>query len=179
MSAIPSVSAATPPASTNAFSALSSEEFVRIIFSELTNQDPLAPNDTGALLDQLSSIRAIESDLTLGNNLKTLVSQNQLASASSLIGKFVTGLSESGVQVADLVVSVTSTRDGALLNLAGGFQLNMSRLQEIIDLDLLDTLNNASGLSGLPAVPALPGDAPPDTAAPSDESTDADDESTA
>jgi len=47
--------------SSNRFSELKSEDFIRIIFTELANQDPLQPNDTGALLDQLNSIRDIES----------------------------------------------------------------------------------------------------------------------
>ena len=47
------------------FSAMDSEEFVKIIFTELQNQDPFQPNDSSALLEQLNSIRSIESDMAL------------------------------------------------------------------------------------------------------------------
>lgn len=144
MSAIPSATSAAPPSATNAFNSISSEDFIRIMFSELTNQDPLAPNDTKAVLDQISSIRSIESDLKLSAKLESLVSQNELASAGTLIGKFVTGLNGEGRRVGDLVLSVSSTRDGAVLNLANGASLAMSRVEEIIDTDLLNALSNSA-----------------------------------
>lgn len=162
MSAISSVSAANPPSSTNAFNELSSEDFIRIMFSELTNQDPLAPNDTKAVLDQISSIRAIESDLKLSDKLDSLVSQNELASAGTLIGKLVSGRSELGDPVGDLVLSVTSTRDGALLNLASGAQINMKNVEEIVDPKLIEEIVSR----GEPAAetPAEPADAGTDDA---------------
>ena len=90
----------------NRFSAMSSEDFVRIIFTELANQDPLAPNDSNALLQQLSSLRSIESDIQLIDQLKSLVTENQLAAGSSLIGKFVTGLTATNDRVSGNVRSV-------------------------------------------------------------------------
>ncbi len=159
MSAISSVSAANPPSSTNAFNQLSSEDFVRIMFSELTNQDPLAPNDTKAVLDQISSIRAIESDLKLSDKLNALVAQNELAGAGTLIGKLVSGRSELGDPVGDLVLSVTSTREGALLNLASGAQISMKNVEEIVDPKLIEEIvNSRPPAAGAPAAPADPAD---------------------
>ncbi|RMH29038.1 MAG: hypothetical protein D6693_02555 [Planctomycetota bacterium] len=144
MSAITSATGAAPPSATNAFNDITSDEFIRIMFSELTNQDPLAPNDTKAVLDQISSIRSIESDLKLSDKLEALVSQNELASAGTLIGKFVSGLTDDGARVADLVLSVTQTRNGAVLNLASGAQVSMSRVEEIVDQDLINDILNAA-----------------------------------
>ena len=55
----------TASAPTSRFTELSSEEFIKIIFTELQNQDPFKPNDSSALLEQLNSIRSIESDIEL------------------------------------------------------------------------------------------------------------------
>ncbi len=68
------------------FQAMTTEDFVRIIFTELSHQDPFKPNDSGALLEQLNSIRSIESDLKLMERLDRLVVENQLASAGALVG---------------------------------------------------------------------------------------------
>lgn len=144
MSAITSATSQSPPSATNSFNAITSEEFIRIMFSELTNQDPLAPNDTKAVLEQISSIRSIESDLKLTSELQSLVSQNELASAGTLIGKFVTGLQEEGLRVGDIVLSVSATRDGAVLNLANGQRVKMSRVDEIIDPQLLNSIQAAA-----------------------------------
>ncbi|MHC4127429.1 MAG: flagellar hook capping FlgD N-terminal domain-containing protein, partial [Planctomycetota bacterium] len=90
----------------NGFSSMKSEDFIRVIFAELANQDPFQPSDSAALLEQLSSIRSIESDLELTDQLNALVLENQLASASNLIGKMVGGLTTTNDRVAGTVVSV-------------------------------------------------------------------------
>src|SRR5690606_16146731 len=89
----------------NQFREMSSEEFINIIFTELSNQDPFEPTDSAALLQQLSSIRSIESDVKLSQQLETLVHENQLASAGNLIGKIVGGLTQDNQRVAGWVVS--------------------------------------------------------------------------
>jgi flagellar basal-body rod modification protein FlgD len=117
----------------NAFSTLSSEEFVRIMFSELANQDPLKPNDSSQVLEQMSQIRSIESDMQLQENLTTLVSQNQFASAGSMLGAFVSGLSDTNRRVEGLVQSISRTKDGPVLNLHTGARVPFGQVDEVID----------------------------------------------
>jgi len=123
--------------STDAFSALSSEEFIKIIFAELTNQDPLSPNQTKDLLQQVSTIRSIESDVQLTDKLDDLVRQDQISSASSLVGKFVAGKTDGGTAVAGYVGSVTITRDGPLLNLSDTVSIPIDNVEQVIDPDLI------------------------------------------
>jgi len=135
MSAISSFGGASSPETSSAsgFSALSSEEFVKIIFAELTNQDPLEPNDSKALIDQLASLRSIESDIALTENLNNLVKQTEFASAASLVGQVVGGLTLNGDRVLDLVVSVSNTAEhGAVLNLFDGEKIPFSFVEEIL-----------------------------------------------
>ncbi len=47
---------AAPPSS-GAFAELGSQDFLKLMLTELTNQDPLQPTDNEALLRQISSIR--------------------------------------------------------------------------------------------------------------------------
>ena len=75
---------------TRGFSEISSEEFMSMILSELTNQDPLEPNDTKALLEQLSIIRSIESDTKLNDTLKEMTDRTDFMGAAGLIGQYVT-----------------------------------------------------------------------------------------
>lgn len=114
------------------FGELSSEEFVKIIFTELANQDPLAPNDSQALLEQLSTIRSIQSDIDMGSKLSSLVAQNEMSAAAGLIGRSVRGRNESGSRVTGVVQSVSKTADGVVLNLDGGQRVPMSALDEVV-----------------------------------------------
>ena len=117
------------------FSDMSTEDFIRIIFAELANQDPLAPSDSTALLQQPNSIRSIESDLQLIDQLKALVTENQLAAGSNLIGKFVTGLTASSDRVSGQVRSVSREGDSGVLTLDNGFSVTFDSLDTIHDTD--------------------------------------------
>jgi len=126
-------------ASGDAFSEITSGEFLQILFTELSAQDPLEPQDTQAILDQLGSLREIESNLKLQQNLKTLVDQNSFASAANLIGNLVSGISTDNRRVFDLVISVSNTAEGPILNLLDGSRVYLDKVDEIIGpLDLTD-----------------------------------------
>lgn len=119
------------------FSALSSEQFTKIILTELANQDPLSPSDTNALLQQLSSIRNIQSSMDLSEKLGSLVSDNQFAAASNMMGKIVGGVSTDNVRTIGRVDSVSKTDDGVLLNLSNGLSVPMKNMDGIIDVNTL------------------------------------------
>ena len=118
----------------NGFSSMKSEDFIKVIFAELANQDPFQPSDSAALLEQLSSIRTIESDLELVKQLDALVLENQLASASNLIGKMVGGLSTTNDRVAGTVVSVIRQGDQVTLELDTGWLMPIGSVEQIIEI---------------------------------------------
>ena len=122
----------------NAFSELTSEEFVKIMFTELSNQDPLKPNDSSALLDQMSSLRSIQSDIDLSSKLEAMVAQNQLAAAGGLIGKYVSGVSTGNQRVEGAVLSVSRTSEGPILNLSNGYRVRFENVDEMIDPSAFD-----------------------------------------
>src|SRR5688572_13165167 len=115
------------------FSKMSSEDFIKIIFTELSNQDPFQPNDSAALLEQLDSIRSIESDLKLTDQLESLVFENQLASASGMIGKFIGGLTPDNQRVAGYVVSVIRQGTEVNLELDNGWVVPIGGVETVID----------------------------------------------
>lgn len=122
----------SPSARPSAFSALASEDFVKIIFTELGNQDPLQPSDSKDLLAQLSSLRTIQSDMDMSTRLQSLVAQNELASASGLIGRSVSGISDDNQRVSGNVESVSRTAQGATLNIAGGKRIQMKNVDQVL-----------------------------------------------
>jgi len=145
MSALGGVSAAAASSSTrpvdegdSGFGELTNSDFFDIIMAELGAQDPLEPNDTQALLEQISLIRGIESDENVTESLQSLTDQNEFAAAAGLIGSLVSGVSTDGRRVADLVTSVSRTPDGTVLNLLDGSRVRIDQVDEAlgpIDLD--------------------------------------------
>lgn len=113
------------------FNEVSSEEFFNLVLTELSNQDPTEPQDTQALLEQIGLIRSIESEQAVVSSLEELTEQSSFASAAGLIGAEVTGLTEGGRFVDDLVLSVSSTRDGTVVNLLGGERVRFENITEV------------------------------------------------
>lgn len=120
-------------ASGGGFSALSSEDFSKIIFTELSKQDPLQPNDTNALLEQISMIRSIQSDMDLSDRLVSLVDQNEFSAAATMMGRRVEGLNEINLRVSGLVRSVARTNQGPALTLDDGSRVLLSRVDQVLE----------------------------------------------
>lgn len=131
-------STTTATSQASAYSGLSSDDFLKIIFAELSKQDPLQPQDTGALLEQLSSIRSIESDVKLEDRLGTLVDQNEMASAAGLLGRTVSGLDSRLTRVEGVVKSVGREGEDVVLTLTDGSKLAMSNLERVVETPTSD-----------------------------------------
>ncbi len=103
------------------------------MLTELTQQDPLQPTDSEALLRQISSIRDIELSTSLTESLQRLTGQQQIGSASSVIGQFVTSVpGNDGAVTQGLVVGVRFADGGRpVLMLSSGVQLPMDQLSSI------------------------------------------------
>jgi flagellar basal-body rod modification protein FlgD len=127
-----SLGAASSREPSRGFGEISSEDFMSMILSELTHQDPLEPNDTEQLLNQISTIRSIESDEGMLDSLSGMVDSNEFASAANLIGTLVSGLTEDSRRVADVVLSVSRTEDGPVLNLFDGSRVPFENVDEVV-----------------------------------------------
>jgi len=136
---IASPSAATGSARAKGFSSLTSEQFAKIIFSELSNQDPLQPNDTNALLQQVSTLRDIQANTDLTDQLGTLVKQDQFSAAATLLGRQVSGISIDNQRVAGTVKSISRTNEGPIITLDSGSRVNMSNLDIVTGLPASDS----------------------------------------
>jgi flagellar basal-body rod modification protein FlgD len=110
---------------------LSSEDFIRIIFTELSHQDPFQPSDSSALLQQLNSIRSIESDIKLMDRLQSLVVENRISSATSMIGRDVQGLDALRQRVVGTVIGVTRQDDAVSLQLADGRRISVEDVEAV------------------------------------------------
>jgi flagellar basal-body rod modification protein FlgD len=83
------------------------DTFLNLMITELQNQDPLNPTDNAALLEQIGQLRSISSNDRLVSTLTSFGNTQELTTASSLIGKKVTGLDIEGAEVSGEVSSVS------------------------------------------------------------------------
>jgi len=113
---------------------LGTQDFLKLMLTELTNQDPLEPTDNEALLRQISSIRDIEMSTSLTDSIRQLTGHQQIGSASALIGQFVSGLpGEDGSIAAGLVMGVRFAEGGKpLLQLSSGAEIPLESVASVI-----------------------------------------------
>jgi len=124
------LSPSTAPKASNSFDELGSKDFLKLLITQLTNQDPMAPMGNEELLRQISSIREIELSTTLTDSLRVLTGQQHVTSASSMIGQYVTGLSgPDGEARGGLVVGVRFADGGRpVLLLSDGVEMPLEQV---------------------------------------------------
>src|SRR5919197_1169515 len=96
---------------------LKTEDFIKMMITQLQNQDPLEPAKNQELLAQMSQIGQLQSSTALTESLKSLVLQNNLGAAGNLIGKTVQGMDDQGAPIDGIVNSVRVEKDNVFLEL--------------------------------------------------------------
>src|SRR5258707_7234439 len=107
---------------------LNTDDFIKMMLTQLQNQDPLEPAKNQELLAQMSQIGQLQTSTQLQDTLKGLTLQNQLGSAGNLIGKLVQGLDSNNDSVVGLVDSVRIENNQVFLELDSGKTLQMSNV---------------------------------------------------
>jgi flagellar basal-body rod modification protein FlgD len=83
------------------------DSFLKLLISELQNQDPLDPMDNSEMVQQIGQIREIGATDDLTRTLGKLSSSQELVTASSLIGQKVSGLADDASAVDGVVDRIT------------------------------------------------------------------------
>ena len=113
-------------------SEINSDAFLKLLITELQNQDPLEPMSNQEILAQLGQIREIESNLQLTETLESLRLGQNIATASSTIGRLVAGLTDDGERIAGRVDGV-SIVDGQPKLYVGEHIIDLENVSDILD----------------------------------------------
>ena len=110
---------------------LKTDDFIKMMITQLQNQDPLEPAKNQELLAQMSQIGQLQSQTLLQESLQGLVLQQNLGAAGNLIGKVVDGVDDAGEQARGLVTSVRVQDKQVLLELDNGKRLSLGKVTGI------------------------------------------------
>jgi flagellar basal-body rod modification protein FlgD len=103
----PSSAAADAATKPRSLQDLDIDEFLKLMITELTNQDPLNPMDNAQLVEQIGQIRSISATTQLSDTLGSVLAGQNLTTASSLIGKKVAALTDANENVTGTVDRVS------------------------------------------------------------------------
>ncbi|MCS7305074.1 MAG: hypothetical protein NZ602_08220 [Thermoguttaceae bacterium] len=112
------------------FKEMSPETFLKLLITELRHQDPLNPMQNSEMVQQLNQIYQLQANMKLVEAFEALGMTQNVASAMSLLGKRVQGLSESGENVSGQVERV-SFADGAVQLHVGSQVIRLENVTEV------------------------------------------------
>ncbi|MEO8498081.1 MAG: flagellar hook capping FlgD N-terminal domain-containing protein [Planctomycetota bacterium] len=87
------------------------EQFLGLLIAEMQNQDPLNPMENSELVQQISQIRTISATTQLTDTLGSVLLGQNTATASSLIGKRGTALTDQAENIEGVVTRASVTVD--------------------------------------------------------------------
>lgn len=109
---------------------LTMSDFINMMTAELTNQDPTNPMSNTEMLSQISQIRSITSNDRLTSGIEALTLGQSLSTASSLIGKTITGVNSISETITGKVDKVT-IEDGKAKLFVGSSIVNVENVTAI------------------------------------------------
>ena len=112
------------------FNGLTSADFLKLLVTQLQNQDPTEPVGNEELLNQLSMMRNLQSNIEIGDAMKAVTTGQNLATAAGFIGKTVTGTDADGAAVSGKVEKAFLTGGTAYVRV-GGTNLTLSQIAEV------------------------------------------------
>jgi flagellar basal-body rod modification protein FlgD len=117
----------------DAFQDLNLDTFIQLLVAELQNQDPMSPMSNTEILQQVSQIRAIESNTRLTSTLDSVLLGQNVSTAGSLLGRTITGLTDgdNAEKVTGKVDKVTIA-DGTAKLQVGDKTISLKNVAEIL-----------------------------------------------
>jgi len=117
--------------SNDALSNLDLNQFLKLMITELQNQDPLNPMDNDKILAQIGEMRQISSSDKLGKTLDSVLLGQNLSSASAMLGKKVNALSDDAKPVSGVVNRVSVSGGVPKLHI-GDATVSLSNVSDIL-----------------------------------------------
>lgn len=96
MSSVSSINSSSASSNSSSSSAtlpqqtLSQNDFLQLLVTQMTQQDPLNPESDTDLAAQMAQFTALSETSTMSNNISTMLAQQQMTAADGMIGQNVT-----------------------------------------------------------------------------------------
>ena len=94
------------------------EDFLQLLTSQISNQDPLEPMKDTEFISQMANIASLEQMQQFTKGFETFADSHKDMVAQAYLGKMV-NISEDGTDIAGLVDSVEKNNDGEVFVTVG------------------------------------------------------------
>jgi flagellar basal-body rod modification protein FlgD len=95
-------------------------EFLQLMITQMQNQDPTQPVDDTQMVAEQAQMASLEQMQNMNTSMATLLAQQNVSQATSLIGKSVTGTDANGLSVTGTVTGISFANSVANLTVDTG-----------------------------------------------------------
>lgn len=135
MSTISAVSSTTTTDTTSTTSTdnsiMGSEEFLKLLTVQLSNQDPFEPMSDTEFISQMANFSSLEQMNTLSSNFSSFSARQEQLSSQAFLGKVATINDGSEEGVSGTVSSVSIDADGSIKVTIDGTQYDSSLITSV------------------------------------------------
>ncbi|MCD7896613.1 MAG: hypothetical protein LUG50_08065, partial [Planctomycetaceae bacterium] len=117
---------------------VSHQDFLKLLTTQLANQDPLSPMEDIDFTGQLAQLQALEEQIEMTKALKSMRLDTQLQAGTNMIGRYISGVDTDGEPATGLVSRVVQTADGVFAEL--------SNKQRVLVADVTNLWNDANSM---------------------------------
>lgn len=115
----------------SAASQISGDEFMKLLLTQLKNQDPLDPMKDADFAAQLAQFSSLQQMQSLNNSFKEMLMLQELTQGANLVGKTITYAQPGSTAIAQGVVDSVSIADGKLQLLVGGTPVTLDQVRGV------------------------------------------------
>jgi flagellar basal-body rod modification protein FlgD len=113
--------------------ALDNDDFMKLLFAELKNQDPSKPMDSSEMMSQIATLNSLNALVAIKSSIATLNDSQTLSYATSLIGKTINAVPDSSdtSKIVTGVVTSMTTYNGETLVQIGDTDVKLSTIVSV------------------------------------------------
>lgn len=138
MDAVDAINSVAATSSARSSQALNAEDFMKLMITELTNQDPFEPMSNQDLVNQMSTMQQMQSSMEMTESFETLMGRyddvllgQAISSASGLLGELISGVSTAGDATIGTVLGVSITDGAVVLELDTGEKVRFEEIRHM------------------------------------------------
>jgi flagellar basal-body rod modification protein FlgD len=139
----------TSSALNSSLGSLNLDDFLKMLLTELQNQDPLSPMDSSQMLTQIGQISQVGATQSLTSTLNSVLLGQTIGNATAMIGKTITGLGDDGTDVTGKVDKVTIS-DGQPVLTIGSDTVQLKNVKSVLPDNPTDAATTASTTGAVP-----------------------------
>ncbi len=110
---------------------VSKTDFLKLLTTQLTNQDPLNPTQDVDFTAQLAQLQALDEQMAMTKTMTALRADTQMQAGTAMIGKYVSGKDATGANASGLVSRVVQSSEGVFCELANKQKVPVTNIENV------------------------------------------------